>query len=333
MGATAAGRGLSDDRAMEVWRDPWDDVAFPELTDHQLAAIVARHGIHVPLATIHRLPSPGVVNSVYALGEQWVLRVPKNLSHATCDTLTESVAAPVARAAGVRTPALVAFDETREVVDVPYTIFERVDGAALTELGDDPRLLDGLWAELGRDLARLHHGVTDCPDPLDRLDEQGRTCEAEALLRAAVEEGVINADNARTLAGWFDQLRPAALAGQKYRRFLHGDAQIANVLAKPSGEYSALIDWGDAGWGDPALDLRSVPARAVGLVLAGYREVAPLDGDESAEARIWWDHLWSAVYALRRDRTQRRGDWTRPPGARIVELLGLLADGGTIGRF
>lgn len=321
------------DDAMGVWREPWDDVPFPDLTDEQLTAIAETHGLNVPQPIIRRLPSVGVVNSVYALGERWVLRVPKNLPDATCDTLTESVAVPVACAAGVRTPALAVFDETREIVDVPYTIYERAEGAALTELGSEPRRWDGLWAELGRNLATLHQGVAECPDPLGRLDEQGRTCEFEPLLGAAVDEGAINADNARTLADWFEHLRPAVLAGEGYRRFLHGDAQIANVLVKPNGDYSALIDWGDAGWGDPALDLRSVPARTVGLVLAGYRQVAPLDGDESAEARIWWDHLWSAVYALRRDRVDRRGDWTRPPGARIVELLALVAEGGTIGRF
>ncbi|MBW3536233.1 MAG: aminoglycoside phosphotransferase family protein [Actinobacteria bacterium] len=205
------GRDPNEDAAMGVWREPWDDVAFPQLTVEQLSAITAKHRLDVAVTAVDRLPS---------------------------------------------------------------------------------------------------------------------------LLAAAVDEGAINADNARTLAQWFDRLRPAVISADGYRRFVHGDAQPANVLAKETGEYSALIDWGDAGWGDPAVDFRLVPARAIGRVLAGYREVGPLDGDESAEARIWWDHLWSAVYNLRRDRVVHSlGDWNRPPGARMVELLARLADGGTIGNF
>ena len=52
----------------------------------------------------HRAP-------VYALGERYVLCVPKDHPEAIADTYTGSVAAPVAHAAGVRTPALVVFDD------------------------------------------------------------------------------------------------------------------------------------------------------------------------------------------------------------------------------
>ena len=43
-----------------------------------------------------------------------------------------------------------------------------------------------------------------------------------------------------------------------------------------------IIDWDDAGWGDPAMDLVSLPLRVVDHVLAGYRSVMPLDGDDTA---------------------------------------------------
>ena len=54
--------------------------------------------------------------------------------------------------------------------------------------------------------------------------------------------------------------------------------------------YEAIIDWGSAGLGDTALDFAGVPLRAVPHMLAGHREIAPLDGDETAEQRIvsWW---------------------------------------------
>ena len=60
---------------MGVWREPWDDVPFPDLTDEQLAAIIDTHGLDAPLTSIRRLPSVGVVNSIYALGEPLSRRV------------------------------------------------------------------------------------------------------------------------------------------------------------------------------------------------------------------------------------------------------------------
>jgi aminoglycoside phosphotransferase (APT) family kinase protein len=118
----------------------------------------------------------------------------------------------------------------------------------------------------------------------------------------------------------------------QFRRFIHGDLQPANIMAA-RGDYTAVIDWGDAGWADPALELATLPMRAVPHALAGYREVAPLDGDDTAEARIWWDHVCAAVYNTRRRLAPDRVDWNRPPAARLVELLAYVHDGGRVGRF
>ena len=50
----------------------------------------------------------------------------------------EAIAVPAARQAGVRTPALVVFDDTRDLVSVPYVIYERVHGETLAELDLEP---------------------------------------------------------------------------------------------------------------------------------------------------------------------------------------------------
>jgi Ser/Thr protein kinase RdoA (MazF antagonist) len=183
---------------VEVWRDPWDDAPFPELSAEQLTAIVGRHELGVALDQISRLRSTGVVHTVYALGDAYVLRVPKPIPDATTDTYTESVAAPVARDAGVRTPALIVFDDERDIVEVPYTVFERWDGEGLVDLGSADR--SDLWRAVGRDLATLHLNVADCPDPNNWLDEAGRSTDIDDLLAAAVAEGAINSDNAHTRA-------------------------------------------------------------------------------------------------------------------------------------
>jgi hypothetical protein len=50
-----------------------------------------------------------------------------------------------------------------------------------------------------------------------------------------------------------------------------------------------LIDWGDAGWGDPALDLCGMDLRAIPLAIKGYREVQAFECDDTLEARVLWD--------------------------------------------
>jgi hygromycin-B 7''-O-kinase len=301
------------------YREPWDDAPFPALSEDQLRAIIDRHGLGAPSSSMRRLPSTGVVNTVYVLGDRFVLRVPKDLPQALADVYTESVAAPTARAAGVQTPALAVFDDSRDLLDVPYTVYERVEGQSLLSVGD-PRDLDPLWRDVGRDLATLQHAVTSCPDRLDRLDTPGRFTSFDRLLDVLVRDGVLHVDNARWFESVLARLAPVAVVGDTFHRFVHDDVQPANVMAR-DGAYAALIDWGDAGWGDPALDFRYLPLRAVPAAVAGYREVAPPDGDETFDGRIVWDHLTHALWALGRAPAPHRLEWSRPPAARLTELL------------
>ena len=278
----------------------------------------------VPIQDVVPLPHAGVVNTALALGEGFVLRVPKPIEEAIADCRTEAIAAPVAFAAGVRTPRLVAFDDTMSVLDVPYTIYERVAGdnfGLLNSDAGDPLVWSAVYRDIGRDLATLHTRVTRCEDPRGWLDQPGRFSrdEADGLLRRLDDRGFLSRPNLRWLTTVLDRLAPASEAGSTWRRFLHGDLGPANVLVH-SGTYAAAIDWGDAGWGDPALDFAYLPLRAVPEALVGYRELAALDGDAEAEARILWDHVCLGLHHL--DRPARRGaaNWDRPPAARFIEL-------------
>jgi hypothetical protein len=62
---------------------------------------------------------------------EYVLRVPRGAPPFVAAIRKESVAVPAARAAGVRTPALVAFDDSLDLLPVPYAIYEQVHGEAL----------------------------------------------------------------------------------------------------------------------------------------------------------------------------------------------------------
>ena len=253
---------------------------FPDLDAEQLTAICERHGF--PPGPFGRLPSTGVVNAIYTVGDDVVLRIPKNTPGTLADTFTESVAVPVAMRAGVRTPALLAFDESCDIIDVPYGAYEwwhAPDGWPTTTAG---------WRELGRDLATLHHGVTSCPDPHDRLDKPGRWCHAEQVVGALT--ALDDAEARRALEAALRALEPAVqdFEANGTLRFLHDDIKDSNLLHRDGG-YVALLDWGDAGWGDAAIDFRNLPPERTAEVLAGYREVAP--PDDTFEPRARWDQL------------------------------------------
>ena len=277
--------------------DEWSYEAapFPELTSTQVRAIAARHGLDVGAddAAIERLPSTGVINSIWALGDRWVLRVPKPVGEGISDTRTEAVAAPVAHAAGVRTPALVAFDDSGELVDGPYTIYERVHGDTLDAVArrQPPAALAAVLEDLGTQLARLHRDVTSCPDPRGWLDDAGRFDDHQPLLDKAGEAG-------RWLDDVLTRLQPVVHedAAGHHHRFLHNDVQASNVLVTRDKHEAVLIDWGDAAWGDPALDLRTLPPFWLPTVLAGYRAVMPFDDDATVEQRIVWDVACRALY-------------------------------------
>ena len=299
-----------------------DDPPFPELSRAQIAAIIARHGLSASPDAVEWLPAIGTVNPALALGGAYVLRVPK--PYGAAETRTESVAAPVAHAAGVRTPKLLVFDDSGDIVDVPFTVYERVRGRNFGLADLEVAASGHVYREIGRQLAILHQGVTVCPDPNGYLDRPARL-EPEALIAPLASAALLGGYTVRWLDRVFTRLRPVVAAAAPLRRFLHFDVLPTNVMVDDAGDFAALIDWNNAGWADPALDFRFLPSRAVEATLAGYRDVAPLDGDDTAEARVLWDHLCLALTTLRSPPRRENISWARPPFARLAELAAAAA--------
>lgn len=289
---------------------------FPEISDDLLYAIAERHG--VAGAAIARLPEVGIFNAIYALGSDLILRIPRDHPAFTDAARKEALAVPAARAAGVRTPELLAFDPSLELLPVPYTLYERVHGETLGLLDQEPGDSPAAWRELGHDLALLHTHVA-AQGPIAEVEIEGLP-DPRLWLDQIAHEGYFTSMEARWLRGWLDRLAPAALASTSCC-FLHGDIQTTNMLVRAGSlDYLAIIDWGSAGWGDPAWDFAGVPLRAVPLLLQGYREVAALEHDATAEARILWRHLQLALLVLRRGPTPGRS-WAERPLAMLLEIM------------
>lgn len=238
--------------------------------------MLAARGIH---ESWERLLDSGVANRIYVTKDV-VLRVATDHEDAIVDAYTESVAAPIARLAGVRTPALIAFDDSRTLVDRPFSLWERVHGETfgLAKLTEKARRQ--LWREVGEQLAQLHVAVRDCPDPLGYLDSPGREMDWESELEEFRSARGLKASEVREVAELFRELEPSA-------------AQRRNILCGANGGLLALIDWGDAGWGDPVLEFAAVPLDALDAVLEGYGARERLG--RQWEARLVWDQLMQAL--------------------------------------
>lgn len=195
----------------------------------------------------------GIANETWLCGD-WVVRISKDPEYLE-DLFTESVAAPVAFRAGVRSaePLHFSLSPTGEIP--PFSVYQRVQGRPLSravELAQAPRFFRAYGAEL-----RKVHSIREVDDPKGYLDEPWEL-EAESLLRSAEDFG---------LKREVERLLPSLES--LGRAFVHQDLHADNVLVDEEG-LPVFLDWGDAGFGDPAADFRYLPAEYLPVVLEGY---------------------------------------------------------------
>ena len=230
-----------------------------------------------------------------------MLRIATDCAEAVGDARTESVAAPIARQAGVLVPRLIAFDDSRAIVDRPYSIWERIHGETLGLLPPDALRDRETWRAVGRQLALLHRRVSEAPDPHGWLDHPDRDMDFAERVATLAASSCIHTSIAKEIERWIEALRPA-VAATTNRCFLHNDIHDMNVICRQSGSVLAIIDWGDAGWGDPALEFAQIPLAAVPFVMTGYESEAVDRLGELPEARVIWDKLDYALHGAQNDR-------------------------------
>jgi len=256
-------------------------------------ALLAVHGFSGAWTT---LAQTGLANRVYATADV-VLRVATDHPEGVSDARTESVAAPAAREAGIRTPRLLAFDDSRTLIDGPFSIWERIHGETLGSAGLDASQRTTVWCEVGQELAKLHSRVRVCPDPHGYLDSPGYEPNLEPTIARFIDAGAANQKSAREISRFLDELAPHVSSAEHERCFLHNDLHDMNVMCTQTGSLLAVIDWGDAGWGDPALDFVGVPLDMMSAAFAGYGFTNRARLGVFPDARIVWTKLHEALDA------------------------------------
>ncbi len=292
---------------------------FPDIQPATLRQIAIRHGL--PDRAIGRMPEIGIFNALYSIDDRYVLRIPRQQKAFIAASRKESLVVPAARAAGVRTPELLVFDNQLDLLPVPYSIYMGVQGRTFGLIEIDHARESAVWYEVGRDLARLHQGVT-ATGPLGKLllEELPDPRELPSLL---AELGYFSKNEARWFRDWLEILAPNAL-GNYPRCLLHGDVQATNIIVDTTPiTYAAILDWGAAGWGDPAWDFAGMPLRAVPAMLDGYCNISAIADLESFVARILWRQIQLALFLIQREPQPNRS-WAERPLGMLLDILRFL---------
>ncbi|MBF0376258.1 MAG: aminoglycoside phosphotransferase family protein [Desulfamplus sp.] len=234
----------------------------------------------------HELITNGLANKIYAT-KNYILRIPIDHEEAINDARTESVAAPIAHSHGIKSPELILYDNSCNLINKSYSIWERIQGVSLDQI-DDKLSLENVWIELGIELGKLHISVEETYDPNEWLDSPDREYSKEQMIEMTKKnyyeksDGIIKIINLLFNSGVFDYKR----------RFVHGDTHDGNIMCSGSYNYLALIDWGDAGWADPAIDFYMIPVEILHFVLKGYKDIANSIIDNNFYNRIILDKIW-----------------------------------------
>jgi aminoglycoside phosphotransferase (APT) family kinase protein len=224
-----------------------------------------------------RIPSAGTDNTMYRLGEDLVVRLPRHASAAEQVGREQRWLPHLARHLPLPVPAPVGRGAPGNGYPLPWSVYRWLDGedavnAPIADLRDAAAALGNFIAALRRVDAR------DGPPSSRGVPLHARDAEMRAAVGRLAFDGEIDGEAA--IHAWEQAIALPQWSGLAV--WLHGDLMPGNLLTR-SGRLSAVIDWGLLGVGDPACDL--IPAWFV--FDAGSRQAfrAAADLDDATWAR------------------------------------------------
>ena len=157
---------------------------------------------------------------------------------------------------------MLAFDDSRSLIDRDFLIMERLPGTALSDARVSGSAADRVFEETGRHLRELHDGCRTerygylgehhCMEPADSWVSAFRTMWGLLIedIRAC---GGYGADEAKAVRDslephlkLFDRPVPSSL--------LHMDIWAQNILVDGDGRVTGIVDWDRALWGDVEIE-------------------------------------------------------------------------------
>ncbi|MFD4791775.1 aminoglycoside phosphotransferase family protein [Streptomyces sp. NPDC058459] len=229
---------------------------------------------------VTRLTSSGTENAMFRLGPELVVRLPRHPG-AVADVTHERDWLPrLAPGLPVAVPEPVGSGEPDDGFPWPWSVYRWLEGA--NPVAGAVKQPERLAKELGTFVATLRRSAAvDAPPGYRGGPLSGR----EGSVREALAQLGDRLDTAEAAARWERALAAPAYTGPPV--WSHGDLSPGNVLVGGGGSLSAVIDFGCAGVGDPAVDLivawNLLPASA----RTAFREAVGADDAEWARGRGW----------------------------------------------
>jgi len=229
-------------------------------------------------APIEYLQTSGTDNAMWRIrtgdGDDVVMRLPRRPGAAAGVEKEMAVLRRVAAAnLGVATPLVCHVGSPSSAFPHLWSVLGWIDG---TDAWNNRHESDGLASDLARAVSGIG-AITDVDvqprspgsrgGPLGPLIEDLHRWLEHPLAAARIDINAVTrlTDQARELAD--EPVTPC---------FVHGDLIPGNLLIS-EGRLSAIIDWGGAGWGDPAQDLAPAWAVLPATERASFRELTGAD--------------------------------------------------------
>ena len=229
--------------------------------------------------TLRRLPPVGTDNQLFRLGDDLLVRLPRIPGPAESVAFEHTWLPRIAPHLSLQIPAPIALGEPGEGYPFPWTVVPWIEGATPTPETYDPEE----WAQALGSFVRACRGVPALDGPVTTEGRGGPLAAMDDWVRswtARADPAEVRVD--AVLAVWDDALVAPAHDGEPC--WFHGDLHEGNLLVR-DGALAAVIDWGCAGRGDPAIELNamwgSLPPSVAGL----YRETVGLDEAAYRRAR------------------------------------------------
>ncbi|MGA7354013.1 MAG: phosphotransferase [Candidatus Cybelea sp.] len=239
--------------------DPW--IADIELSEERAAGLIAKQFPQLAPFDVERI-GEGWDNAAFSVNGAYVFRFPRRIVSAK---LIETETRVLPRIAG-RLPLPISVPTLAGMPSPEYPWhfagYAKLGGVTLSSVRPDDRCYAELAATLGHFLRALHS--IECasliaaglpPDEIGRFD-YARTLEKLRQRLDYLEEiGTLN--SAAAIVRFAESLAPIA-PRRGALTLTHGDLYARHVLVDEQIRPTAIIDWGDVHFGEPAIDLTIV---------------------------------------------------------------------------
>jgi aminoglycoside phosphotransferase (APT) family kinase protein len=236
--------------------DPW--IADIEVSEAHAVALIAREFPALAPVRLERI-GEGWDNVAFTVNETYVFRFPRRTISAKLIETEMRVLPLVALQLPLPISSPTLMGTPSPEYPWHFAGYAKLDGVTLSSIRLDDRCYADLAATLGHFLRALHS--IECgplivlglpPDEIGRFD-YARTMEKLMWRLDYLEEAGAVEDAAR-IVGFAESLAPIA-PRPGYRTLTHGDLYARHILVDERIRPTAIIDWGDVHFGDPAIDL------------------------------------------------------------------------------